>query len=180
MTTPPLLLDTCVVLSLFATRRVEEILAANPGPFLIAEAVLRESMYIHVIVDGVREKEPVSFEPMFAAGTLAVVEPESEEEIQSLIDLSLQLDDGEAMTCALALHRGYRIATDEKKAIRFVGNQIPIVGALDLVRAWADAVAAPPILIREVLAAIEERGYVPGSDHRHYGWWCHTLGRGNV
>ena len=169
--TPPLILDTCVVLSLCATRRVEEILGVNDGPFLVAEAVLREALYIHVIVDGMREKEPLSLDPLLAAGALSVVQPVTEEEFQSLVDLSLELDDGEAMTCALAQHRGYRIGTDERKTIRLLGNQIMTVGTLDLVRAWADHVVVPPAQLREILNAIEDRGYVPGAAHVHYAWW---------
>ena len=176
MSDPPLLLDTCVVLSLCATRRMKDILDANPGPFLIVDAVLRETLYLHVVVDGVREKEPVSLDPLLADGTLAVVAPETEAEFQTLIDLSLALDDGEAMTCAIALHRGYRVVTDEKKTVRLMGNQIPIIGTLDLIRTWADEVTAPASLLREVLAAIADRGYIPGPDHPHRAWWDQMLG----
>lgn len=168
MTNPPLLLDTCVVLSLYATRRLEEILHANPGPFLIAEAVLRESLYIYVDVDGAPEKERIPLEQFLESGVLSVIEPQSDGEFQALIDLSLKLDEGEAMTCALALHRGYRIATDEKKTIKLIGSQVSIVGTLDMVREWAGAASVPQAMMREVLAAIENRGYVPGAD---YSWW---------
>ena len=141
---------------------MKDILDANPGPFLI--------------VDAVREKEPVSLDPLLADGTLAVVAPETEAEFQTLIDLSLALDDGEAMTCAIALHRGYRVVTDEKKTVRLMGNQIPIIGTLDLIRTWADEVTAPASLLREVLAAIADRGYIPGPDHPHRAWWDQMLG----
>jgi predicted nucleic acid-binding protein len=171
MTLPPLLLDTCVVLSLYASQHIEEILQANQGPFLIAEAVRREALYIHVVVDGIREREPISLEPLIESGILAVVEPESEDELQSLIDYSLKLDEGEAMTCALALHRGYRIATDERKTINLIGHQVDIVGTLDLVQAWETTAAVAHAVMQEVLAAIEDRGYVPGATHRHYEWW---------
>jgi len=171
MAMPPLILDTCVVLSLLASRRMKEILGANSGPFLIAEAVLHATLSIHIMVDGVREKESVSLKPLLAAGVLAVVEPENEEEFQSLIALSLELDDGEAMTCSLAQHRGYRIATDERKTIRLVANRIGTIGTLDLVRAWGDRAGVSPRLVGEVLAAIEDRGYVPGVSHAHYAWW---------
>lgn len=153
-----------------------EILGANSGPFLIAEAVFREALYIHVTVDGVREKEPVSLESLFAAGVLAVVEPESDEEFQTLIDLSLELDDGEAMTCVLAQHRGYRIATDERKTIRLIENRITAVGTLDLIRGWAENAPEPLALVQEVLVAIENRGYVPGTTHVHYAWWKQFIG----
>jgi hypothetical protein len=167
----PLLLDACTVLSLYASRRMEEILRANEGPFLIAEAVLHEALYVHVNVGGVREKEPVSLEPLLTAGILAIVEPESEDEFLTLFDLALQLDDGEAMSGAIALHRGYRIATDDGKMIRLLGQQLSIVGTLDLIRAWVDTEAVPPHSVREALIGIAERGYIPSRTHPHRPWW---------
>jgi predicted nucleic acid-binding protein len=167
----PLLLDACVVLSLYATRRIEEILRANEGPFLVAEAVLREALYIHVQVGEFREKEQVSLEPLLTAGILAVVEPESDDELLTLFDLALRLDDGEAMTAAIALHRGCRIATDDGKTINLLGQRLSIVGTLDLVRAWVDAEAVAPDHVREALIGITERGYVPGRTHPHRPWW---------
>lgn len=171
MRPPPLILDTCVVLSLYATRRMEALLAALPGPILIAEAVLHEALYVHVIVDGVREKEPIILGPLVDAGKLTVVAPESQAEYESLLEFAMVLDDGEAMTCALALHRGLRIATDERKTIRLVGDRIAVVGTLDLVRGWASDAGASADEIREMLAAIADRGYVPGQDHPHWPWW---------
>ena len=167
----PLLLDACTVLSLYASRRMEEILRANEGPFLIAEAVLHEALYVHVNVGGVREKEPVSLEPLLTADILAIVEPESDNELLTLFDLALQLDDGESMSGAIALHRGYRIATDDGKMIRLLGQRLSIVGTLDLVRAWVDAEPVPLPSVREALIGIAERGYVPSRTHPHRAWW---------
>jgi hypothetical protein len=174
----PLLLDACVVLSLYASRRMEEILRANEGPFLVAEAVLREALYVHVVVSGMREKEPVALEPMLDAGLLAAVEPEGDVELLTLFDLALQLDDGEAMTAAIALHRGYRIATDDGKTVKLLRQRLPMVGTLDLVRTWVDAEAVTPDTVREALVGIAERGYVPGKTHPHRSWWDRiVLGR---
>jgi len=171
MPATPLLLDTCVVLSLYATRRTEEILRATTGPFAIVEAVARETLYIQVLTDGVREQEPVDLNPFFTSGLLQVLRPESDDEFQTLIHYAMLLDDGEAMTCALATQRGYRIATDEKKTIRLLGSQVSILGTLDVVRAWEEADIVPGSIMREVLAAIEERGYIPGSTHPYFAWW---------
>jgi predicted nucleic acid-binding protein len=176
MPTPPLILDTCVVLSLYATRRMEALLDVLPEPILIAEAVLSESLYVHVLMDDVREKEPIILGPLVDAGKLTVVAPESNEEFEALLDFALVLDDGEAMTCALALHRNLRIATDERKTIRLISDQIEVVGTLDLIRGWAGEVGAPTDEIRDVLTAIADRGYVPGRDHRHWRWWDDHVG----
>ena len=176
MPTPPLILDTCVVLSLYATHRMDELLDVRQEPTLIAEAVLHGALYIHVLVDGIREKELITLAPLVDAGKLAVVAPESEQEFEALLDFALVLDDGEAMTCALALHRGLRIATDERKTMRLIGDRIPIVGTLDLVREWATDVGAAPDEIRDVLSAIADRGYVPGQEHPHWRWWHDHVG----
>ena len=45
------------------------------------------------------------------------------------------------------------------------------MGTLDLVRVWEDAAGVSVSTMRKVLAAIEERGYVPGAAHPHFGWW---------
>ena len=172
---PPILLDACVVLSLYATRHMEEILDAVPGSFLVAETVVAESLYIQVMIDGVQDLELVNLDPLIASGKIAVIAPESEEEFQSFLELSQRLDDGEAMTCALALHRGYRVATDDGKTIKLMGQQIPIIGGLHMVRAWAETTSAPPALLRDALIAICNRGYFPGQNHPHRAWWDSIL-----
>lgn len=113
----------------------------------------------------------MAFGPLLDAGILTAVEPESDDELLTLFDLSLHLDDGEAMTGAIALHRGFRVATDDGKAIRLLGSRLPIVGTLDLVRTWADVVVVPSLIVREALIGIAERGYAPGGTHRHRLWW---------
>lgn len=177
----PLLLDACVVLSLYATRRMEDILRVNEGPHLVAEAVMRESLYVHVVVEGVREKELVALDPFLSTGLLTMVEPATDDEFGTLFELSLQLDDGEAMSCAIALHRGCRIATVDGKTIRLLNQRLPkhhlpIVSTLDLVRQWADVTKASPVQVRAALLGIVDRGYVPAAAHIHYRWWRQMLG----
>lgn len=159
------------VLSLYATRHMGAILGSNAGPFAIVEAVARETLYIHVLAEGIREQELVKLDEFFASGLLQILRLESDDEFQALIRYAARLDDGEAMTCALATQRGYRIATDEKKTIKLLRGQVAITGALDMVRAWENAADLPTSTMRDILAAIEERGYVPGTAHPHYAWW---------
>lgn len=48
------------------------------------------------------------------------------EEEETYVNLALQLDDGEAATGALAIHRGAVVATDDRKAIRILtGEPLP-------------------------------------------------------
>ena len=41
------------------------------------------------------------------------------------MDLSAVIDDGEAITGAIALHRGYAVAIDDRKARRVLGKRVP-------------------------------------------------------
>ena len=75
------------------------------------------------------------------------------------------------MSGAIAIHRGYRVATDDGKMIRLLGPRLPIVGTLDLVRAWVNAEAVPPDRVRAALIGIAARGYVPSGTHPHRIWW---------
>lgn len=173
-----ILLDTCCLINLFASARIEDILSTIPAPFGIAEAVRREALYIlpeDVAAEPLIEAETVSIEPLVAAGLLDVLQPESEQEVGTYIDFAADLDDGEAMTCALAIHRGYDIATDERKAIRILAERAPQVvvhTTSSLVRWWSEVGHADPQAIRRALNAIQVRGrFRPGKTDPHLSWW---------
>jgi hypothetical protein len=67
------LLDACAVLSLYATRRMAEIVAVVSGPVAVADAVIQEALYVRRIVEGVQEREPVDLSPLVASGILSVI-----------------------------------------------------------------------------------------------------------
>lgn len=102
------LLDACVVIDLYATRQMEPILRADPTAVSVVDLVRSESLYVRRGGSGedAREREPVDLDPVLAAGVVRVVTP-SDAELRSFVDLTLRLDDGEAMTAAVAIHRGW-------------------------------------------------------------------------
>lgn len=173
-----ILLDTCCLINLFASTRIEDILSTIPVPFGIAEAVRREALYIlpeDVAEEPSTEAEAVSIEPFVASGLLTVLQLASEEEANTYIDFAADLDDGEAMTCALAIHRGCDVATDERKAIRILGVRAPQVAiqtTARLVRWWAEAGHVDPLVVRLALRSIQFRGrFRPGKSDPLRSWW---------
>lgn len=177
-----ILLDTCCLINLYASAHIEDIIATVPLPFGVAEAVRREALYIlpeSEPAEPLTEAEPVSIEPLVVSGLLEVLQPESEKEAGSYIDFAADLDDGEAMTCALAVHRSYDIATDERKAIRILAERAPQVvvhTTSGLVRWWAEVGHVDPQIVRRTLNAIQVRGrFRPGKTDPLLSWWESVL-----
>src|SRR4051812_35969525 len=58
------------------------------------------------------------------------------------VQLAADIDDGEAMTCALAVRRGYAVATDDRKTLRLLRErhpQVQILSTSSIVSGWIDA-----------------------------------------
>ncbi|MGH2443677.1 MAG: hypothetical protein ACRDFX_11025, partial [Chloroflexota bacterium] len=121
------------------------------------------------------EREPIGVQSLAAAGLVVVTRPESEEETATYIDFAADLDDGEAMTCALALHRNCDVATDERKAIRILGERTPHVAVrttATLIKAWVDRTQLDRRIVRQTLQSVQTRGrFRPGQQDPLQSWW---------
>jgi len=173
-----ILLDACCLINLFASGRIEQILSVLPSRFCVAEKVTEEALYILLEdegEDGTAEREAIGVQPLITADLLAMMRPESEEDEAAYIDFAADLDDGEAMTCALAVHRNCDVATDERKAIRILGERAPHVvvhTTASLIKAWADLSQADRQIVRRTLQSIQIRGrFRPGRQEALQSWW---------
>jgi predicted nucleic acid-binding protein len=156
------------------------ILAAVDGPVAVVDVVEREAQYVFRGGDGedAKERESIDLQPSVAQGALTVIGSTDEEELLTYIDLAQELGAGEAMTAALAIHRGYTVVTDDRKAARVLAGQtVTLRTTLDLVRAWADHQAVSAEVLRVVLTDLRERGnYYPARSHPLRSWWDTALG----
>ncbi len=174
------LLDACAVINLYATRRMDAILAAVPTAVGVVELVQSEAHYVLRGGPGedAREREPVDLASSIAAGRLRIVAP-TESELAAFVDLTLSLDDGEAMTAAVAIARGWVVATDDRKAERVLSNRVRTRSTLDLVKAWSDEANIDATELWVVLTDLRERGsYLPRRVHPLREWWEAGLGGG--
>ncbi len=177
---PLILLDACVVINLYATRRMEEMLRTTTSSTGVVDAVFSEAGHVRRGGDGddADELEEINLRPMVDSGLLIQVSPTAAE-LDAYVEFTLQLDDGEAMTLAVALARGATVATDEKKAIRVAANRLPLVSSLQLIKAWSDALGLDTATVGTVLRDLRQRGrYIPGNGHLLKGWWQSMLGEG--
>ena len=184
-----LLLDACCAINLLASSAADEILQALPHEVAVARLVFeREVLYVRAedgevpVETEVAHPEEVGVElslrPLADQGLLHVLEPETHEEHATWVDLALQLDDGEAMTGALAIHRNALLATDDRKAIRVLGQRLPehrILRTSELLKDWADG-GAPTEGVRDALEGIEHRAsFRPPRGDPLAEWWAQIL-----
>lgn len=167
------LLDACAVINLYATRRMDAIVGAVSTEVGIVDLVRSEARYVlrGGPGDDAREREPVDLAPFIDAGRLRVVTP-TETELATFVDLTLSLDDGEAMTAAVAIARDLVVVTDDRKADRVLADRVRIRSSLDLIRVWSDQTGIDPATLRAALVDLRERGsYVPRRAHPLHRWW---------
>ena len=188
---PLVLLDACCVINLLASGVAEEVLVTVPARFAVARIVVEdEVLFVGAVEDdapegnqavpGARESaepEPgrVDPAPFIEQGRLEVMEPTTDEAHETFVELALQLDDGEAMTGILAIHRSAEVATDDRKAIRVLHGRsppVPLRRTSSLLRTWVRRANVPQERVREVLRRIQRRAsFSPPVDDPEREWW---------
>jgi hypothetical protein len=142
---------------------MEDILQAIPGCVTLATFVLDEEMLRS------------NLQPLIARGLIHVVSPESEAEETSFVNFAAELDDGEAITGAIAIHRHWSIATDDRKARRIFARtnpQVQLLSTPELLKHWVDTHNPPIEVVCEALQNIQTHArYKPPATHALYAWW---------
>ncbi|NJL00568.1 MAG: hypothetical protein HC910_08365 [Spirulinaceae cyanobacterium SM2_1_0] len=168
--------DACCVLNFCASGYLIEIIQSIPAQVVVTEVVReRELLTLQRLTDE-NDEDTNQFEAAMKKGLLAVVDFNSESEEETFVNYVFELgDDGESATCAIAVHRQWVIATDDKKAISFFQREAPnlqILSTLAIVRHWSEAENISSVTLRSVLTAIRTRGrYIPHHSHPLLGWW---------
>ncbi|MCI0486039.1 MAG: hypothetical protein L0229_05515 [Blastocatellia bacterium] len=169
------ILDACVLINLLASGEIEGILSTAAQDSLICSAVEGESIYLRT-GDPKAPLEPIDLSSLIDSGLLMVCHIEGDDEAELYVDYASALDDGEAMSLAIALSREFALATDERKARRLfleaVGGPARLISTSELVRRWAEDMAVPSERVKAALLNIEKRArYQPPTTDVNYQWW---------
>lgn len=178
-----IILDGCALLNLYASRRIAEMLGTMPRPCALADYVRdHEALWVGRNRSGPQaEREKVDVGPLVTSGLIEVVTLEGDEEMAHFLTLasSSKLDDGEAMSGALAHSRGLVVATDDKAALKVFRSHsppIPTCSTASLVKHWAECAAVDPATLRRVLLDIRERAsFDPSGADPLQPWWRAAL-----
>lgn len=121
-------------------------------------------------------RERVELAPLVESGLLQIVDVETEEEAEIVVTLAAQrLDQGEAITGAIAIHREWALVTDDKRARTVIGQRaqhLQLLYTLELVRHWSELNAIAPDALSMTLRNIRRlSAYTPHKQHPLYDWW---------
>lgn len=171
----PIILDACCLLNFYASARFLEILKAIPAQFTVTLEVKEKELQMFQALQDNEKTEVNLLEIAIAQNLLKVIDFESEEEAELFVNYAQSVDDGEAATGAIAVSRGWAIATDDKRAIKFFQREVPklqIFSTLELIKYWSDYINLDELELQEVLNAIRVEGkYIPDKKHPLYNWW---------
>ena len=179
-----LLIDANCLLNLYATGRLREIIIAVPYQFWVADFVVKHEALFVWRPDQTNDRdvqEPVDSDSLLREGLIQLMRLEHPAEEATFVDLAAILDDGEAITGALAVHRGCSFATDDRKARRELGQLSPpvkLVSTLELLKRWGKEAQVPMDELGAALAKMRlSASYIPGRRDPLYQWWCSTICR---
>ena len=171
-----LILDACCVLNFGASGSFVPILQALPAQVVVTQVVReRELLSLRRLTDA--NHDAVSqFEAAIEQGLLLVEDFANDREAETFVNFASVLgDDGESATCAIAVHRQWAIATDDRQAVNFFQREAPhlqILSSLEIIKHWSEVSTITSAELRSALRNIRTRGrYVPHRNHPLLSWW---------
>ncbi|NJL87026.1 MAG: hypothetical protein HC886_15290 [Leptolyngbyaceae cyanobacterium SM1_1_3] len=169
-------LDACCVLNFCASGHLIDILKSIPAQAVVSEVVRERELITLQRLKQENEKDAVQFETAIQKRLLLIVDLASETEEETFVNYVFELgDDGESATGAIAVHRKWAIATDDKRATSFFKAEAPdlqILSTLEIVKNWSEAAKLSLANLKSVLAAIRSKGrYMPHRNHPLLSWW---------
>jgi predicted nucleic acid-binding protein len=176
------LLDACCILNLCASGQMLAILKSIPAQVVVTQVVQEYELNTLQRLDEEDNEGAIQFETAIAQGLLKVVDFESEAEAESFVNYAAVLgDDGESATCAIAIHRGWAIATDDKAAISFFQQGTPylqVTSTLEIIKHWSEEAGIDSSALCDALNAIRVKGrYMPHKSHSLRSWWEAAMNR---
>lgn len=174
---PSLIFDASTLINLYATSRIREIASAVPYQFLVSKYVAeQEALYIWVQEpSGGRLRQKIDLAPLIADNVLKLVDARGAAEAETLVNLVIELDDGEAHTAAIAINRGFMVATDDRKARTLLAEQWPSVRVLSttqILKIWSQSARATVQVLGDTFTTIQtSASFVPGPHDPEFDWW---------
>lgn len=173
-----IILDACCVLNFAATGCFGEILRGLSCRFHVGSRARGEAQWLRV--PDADERERVDLESLFGMGLLEEQMLQQPREEALFVELGAALEDGEAEAAALAIMRGYALATDDRKARRVVlerTTDLRLYTTLEIIREWQICCAVTDAVIAAALGRMADRAtYRPRRTDPLWDWWDALVG----
>jgi len=168
-----LISDTSVLLNLLAAECLESLSLETDFQFTICTAVRDETKTLRNATTG--EAEPVDITPLVQSGLLTVLDVQTDEEANLYVDQAAHVDDGEAMSIALACCRSMDLAMDDRQAGNHARRLFPgikIWTTPEILKTWSDTGRLPAPKLAVIIDLMEKRArYHPALNHPLAEWW---------
>jgi predicted nucleic acid-binding protein len=173
-----LLLDACCVLNLCASGQFIAILKSLPAEVVVTTVVQERELKTLRRLQKEENSAVLEFEESIKQGLLKIVDFESEEEEESFVNYAAILDDGESATFAIAVHRKWAVATDDKKAISFIqkeAHHLQILSTPEIIKHWSERERIDSAILSNALDAIRIKGrFIPQKNDPLRTWWTNA------
>lgn len=168
--------DACCLINFVAADCLPEVVTASGLRWHVPRQVLGEVVF----VPEQSEKPKTARDLLVRFSANGVLHECAVEEIERnlFIRFAVELDDGEAAALAIAVSRGWRLATDDRKAIRLASTSgVRVVTTPELVHRWAERGRPTPANVRSALDRIQRLArFAPRRDDPLFDWWTQHLG----
>ncbi len=175
------IIDCCSLINLYTGWRGLSELRALSGTWYVGDAVLdQEAQYTRDRdADGRVITVALDLRQAEESGAIRRATLHTSAEIDLYVDLSQELDDGEAQAIAIAKIRGLTLLTDDAKARRLAhsaGLRVSTVSTARVLQTWAAQEPSHQLQIREVLQRIVTLArFRPRHDDPGFDWWNSVL-----
>jgi predicted nucleic acid-binding protein len=160
-----------VLLNLIATDRIADIADALGRQFAICTRVRDEVKTLRDAITG--EMVPIDLTPIISTGTILVFDFASPAERDLFVQEAAIVDDGEAMSIAIAVCREHALAIDDRKATNHLRKQFPQIELWStprILKHWGQKVSSAELA--RALRNIETKArYRPPKEHNEALWW---------
>ena len=169
-------LDTCCLVNLAAIDGTLDCLATFAVIWYVPTAVQTEGIFIRAAAD-TREVQRIDLTPSIDKGAVQICAPADDAEYGLYVELASSLGDGEAMALAIAKNRGWKVATDDRKArIKADALGISVVTTPELVQRWATNTDQSRAEVTNALRRIETLArFSPAENSPAARWWRQLL-----
>ncbi len=175
-----IILDACVLMNLYASRELKSILSSISescaATFYVVNYEALTILNYKSNKSVPKNEEKIDLETIIAQGLLHLTNFESDQEKKSFLSFSSQrLDDGEAASMAIAKHRNWAFASDDKRAtkiMRSFDQNIQIVSTPEILRHWQLVQNPNTLVMKNVIQEIEMRAnFTLGRKNPDFIWW---------
>jgi hypothetical protein len=168
-----------MLINILASGRAQEILTGSEYKFGICTVVSKESIYLRA-ADPNAPPDAVELDPFVKSKHLTVYGLTGDKEQTLYVDYATDLDDGEAMTLALAFSRGFTVATDDRKARRiFLEDTVDTTRLLStpqILKRWSSRARLTGEELKKMLLDVSRRGrFSPHSGDPEFIWWSKAV-----